>query len=184
MAQESKNSKALKSGSSDLNKKSENVSDKNHELLMQLEDLPQEKNPRGRVLTPEAKKTLAIQAASLTLAGYTKQQICKELKLHDKTVKRLLKSDHAKAFYAEVEDDAKALAKTQLRYALKKGMPKIASKLVDIASEGNVKAIEVSLKALGVFAREDEGKDTGTVNIILPSGTEGDIIEVKNESDD
>lgn len=125
------------------------------------------------------KQQILERAAVLSLTGAPRTQIAQELGLSDKAAKRLMDSDEFKQVVQTMGDALSVEAKSKLKKGLARLVDKSLRVLEDNLDEGELEAVKLVFRGLGLEQTDGKIQDT-QINVILPNlQPEENVIEVK-----
>lgn len=110
------------------------------------------------------------EVAALKLAGMSDQQIVKSTGIGRYALNKIKKSPEYKAYYNQLTEEVMEDAKAILRH----GVSKLAVSALEVIKmqleeKGNLEAVKVVMKVMGLDQAEEGKKEDTTLNIILPT---------------
>lgn len=135
---------------------------------------------QGVTLTPELKTKLAIEVATMRIAGASIQAISKELGISRHSVNALCKTDIYKSVFDEIREHAVKTAKGVAVNRLSALVDKAVEVVEQNLDDGKLEAAKLVFEAIGVKQQEEQKSDT-TINLIVPGQKQEQVIEVNQD---
>lgn len=133
-------------------------------------------------LTKENKEFFAMSVAEGIANLEPVKGIADKLKLSERQVRNVMKTDEYKEVLDELKTSAKAKAKAFVSRRANRLMPQAMAALEKALEEGSIEGVKLVFKTFGVVDdKTDESSQDKSVNIILPSFKKEKYIETASK---